>query len=240
MRAAKRRPVCEYVQVIMALCVLTGCGDRGVPLDKPAQKSTSTLDQVCAITADLVAFDPSRLNAETSLADLGADDLDLAELVVQLEDHFDIEISDDAVTNTLVVNGSRPDLKNVTMAKLASVIDDQKRSGGRRSPRSTEGLHQPEVRTEPAVHGTNDNPEVPQVKVYLNPLALLLAGAERQKGRPLTREEVLEVRNNAKFIMMSPEQAEKYYTAIDAKIDIYRIDPDHVWEEWQHIQDQVK
>ena len=44
--------------------------------------------------------------------------------------------------------------------------------------------------------------EKPLVKVYLNPLHMLLAGRERQKGSPLTREEVLEVRDNAASIMM--------------------------------------
>ena len=37
----------------------------------------------------------------------------------------------------------------------------------------------------------------PVVTVFLNPLVMLLAGRERQKGSPLTQDEVLEVRDSA-------------------------------------------
>ena len=79
-----------------------------------------------------------------------------------------------------------------------------------------------------------------QVKVYLNPLVMLLAGAEKQKGRPLTRDEVLQVRDTAVSVMMSPEQAKKFYESLDAQVPVHRMNPDRVWEEWQEIRNQVK
>lgn len=79
-----------------------------------------------------------------------------------------------------------------------------------------------------------------KVKVYLNPLVMLLEGAEQQKGTPLTREEVIQVRDNAGFVMMSPEQADKFYTSLDAQMPIHRIDPEQIWEEWQAIRDSRK
>ena len=79
-----------------------------------------------------------------------------------------------------------------------------------------------------------------QVKVFLNPLYVLLYGAEKQKGRPLTHEEVLDVRDKAAFVMMPPEQAQKFYKSLDAQVPIHRMNPDRVWEEWQEIRDQVK
>jgi hypothetical protein len=77
-----------------------------------------------------------------------------------------------------------------------------------------------------------------QIKVYLNPLVILLAGAEKQKGRPLTREEVLHVRDNAAFVMMSPEQAQKFYDTLDSQVPVHRLNPDRIWEEWQEIRGQ--
>lgn len=79
-----------------------------------------------------------------------------------------------------------------------------------------------------------------QVKVFLNPLVMLLAGAEKRKGRPLTREEVLAVRDSAAHIMMPPEQATKFYENLDSQVPVHRMNPDRVWEEWQEIRDKLQ
>jgi hypothetical protein len=79
-----------------------------------------------------------------------------------------------------------------------------------------------------------------QVKVFLNPLYMLLAGAEKQKGRPLTQDEVLAVRDSAVHIMMPPEQAKKFYESLDSQVRVYRMNPDRVWEEWQEIRDKLE
>ena len=108
--------------------------------------------------------------------------------------------------------------------------------------RATEKEGQPmhDVSKSPNSQPLPDASQPSQVKVFLNPLHMLLAGAEKQKGRPLTREEVLEIRDKAVFIMMSPEQAEKFYKSLDAKMPIGRMNPDHIWEEWQEIRGQPK
>jgi hypothetical protein len=79
-----------------------------------------------------------------------------------------------------------------------------------------------------------------QVKVFPNPLVMLLAGAEKQKGRPLTREEVLAVRDSAAHIMMPPAQAKKFYESLDSQVPVHRMNPDRVWEEWQEIRDKLE
>jgi hypothetical protein len=56
----------------------------------------------------------------------------------------------------------------------------------------------------------------PMLTVFLNPIARLLAGRERQKGSPLTEAEVLEVRDGAACTQMPLSQAEKFYAALDA------------------------
>ena len=78
------------------------------------------------------------------------------------------------------------------------------------------------------------------VLVFLNPLVMLLAGRERQKGAPLTREEVLAVRDSAKCMKLPRSAAEKFYATLDAQMPIPRIDPDRCWEEWQEIRQQLQ
>jgi hypothetical protein len=78
-----------------------------------------------------------------------------------------------------------------------------------------------------------------QVKVFLNPLIMVLAGRERYKGSPLTRDEVLAIRDTAQFVMMTPRQAQRFYADLDARVPVPRLDPDHVWEEWQEVRLQV-
>jgi acyl carrier protein len=54
------------------------------------------LDRVTKIVVDRLGIDESQVTLEASFKeDLGADSLDVVELVMELEDEFDMEISDD-------------------------------------------------------------------------------------------------------------------------------------------------
>lgn len=56
------------------------------------------LEKVKKIIADQLDFDVSEITAESSIADdLGADSLDVVDMVMTFEDEFGIEIPDDAV-----------------------------------------------------------------------------------------------------------------------------------------------
>jgi hypothetical protein len=79
----------------------------------------------------------------------------------------------------------------------------------------------------------------PMVTVFLNPLAMLLAARERQKGSPLTEAEVLEVRDGAVCTQMPLSQAERFYAALDAQMPIPRLDPERIWEQWQAMRDRL-
>lgn len=55
-----------------------------------------TLDRVKKIIVDRLGVDESKITLEASFKeDLGADSLDVVELVMELEDEFDMEISDE-------------------------------------------------------------------------------------------------------------------------------------------------
>jgi hypothetical protein len=80
----------------------------------------------------------------------------------------------------------------------------------------------------------------PKVVVFLNPLVMLLAGAERQKGSPLTEQEVLKVRDTAQCITMTVSQAKKFYASLDSQVRVPRLNPENIWEEWQAIRQRLR
>ena len=80
--------------------------------------------------------------------------------------------------------------------------------------------------------------EESEVLVFLNPLAMLLAAAEKNKGSALTKEEVLSIRDNAQCIKMPIAQAKKFYASLDAQFVYPRINPDSCWEEWQALRNE--
>lgn len=55
-----------------------------------------TLERVKKIVADHLGVDEANVNKDATFKeDLGADSLDVVELVMELEDEFDLEISDE-------------------------------------------------------------------------------------------------------------------------------------------------
>ena len=61
-------------------------------------------EKVKEIIVSTLKLDPSKVTLEASLEhDLGADSLDAVEVIMALEDEFDIEISDDASQNIKTV-----------------------------------------------------------------------------------------------------------------------------------------
>lgn len=57
---------------------------------------TTVLERVTKVVVDRLGVDESEVKLEASFReDLGADSLDVVELVMELEDEFDMEISDE-------------------------------------------------------------------------------------------------------------------------------------------------
>ncbi|MFH1873997.1 MAG: acyl carrier protein [Pseudomonadota bacterium] len=67
--------------------------------------SAESIDrQVCEIIADQLGLADEEIQLEATLkGDLGADSLDIIELVLALEESFDVEISEDQAQKFLVV-----------------------------------------------------------------------------------------------------------------------------------------
>lgn len=61
------------------------------------------LEKVKTIVADGLGVDAAELTAETSFKELGADSLDLMDLVMAFEDEFGVEIETDALAELTTV-----------------------------------------------------------------------------------------------------------------------------------------
>ncbi|MCH7496391.1 MAG: acyl carrier protein [Candidatus Marinimicrobia bacterium] len=57
---------------------------------------SSTFDKISEVVADKLGVEPAKITPEAKFVeDLGADSLDTVELIMQLEDEFNIEIPDE-------------------------------------------------------------------------------------------------------------------------------------------------
>lgn len=59
------------------------------------------LEKVSQIVAEKIDCDPSEITAETKFEELGIDSLDVTEIVMELEDEFNIELEMDTSLKTI-------------------------------------------------------------------------------------------------------------------------------------------
>ena len=71
-------------------------------------------ETVRKVLAEQLEVDPAMITMETDIIeDLGADSLDLVELVMSLEEHYDIVLTDDKTANVRTVGQVMQMLENV-------------------------------------------------------------------------------------------------------------------------------
>ena len=58
-----------------------------------------TLDKVCAIVNERFDIDQPALSAETTWEEIGADSIDLVDLISAVEEAFDVSIPDEEIEN---------------------------------------------------------------------------------------------------------------------------------------------
>jgi hypothetical protein len=68
--------------------------------------------------------------------------------------------------------------------------------------------------------------------VFMPPLVVLLAHDERAKGAPLTREEVLAIRDRGVCVMLRQSMA----IEIASQRGYDDINPESAWEDWQAVR----
>ena len=66
---------------------------------------TKTIDKVKSIIANQLSTEVEKLNEKTNIAEeLGADSVDLVEILMSLEDEFGISIADEAIPNIKTID----------------------------------------------------------------------------------------------------------------------------------------
>ncbi len=69
------------------------------------EKTAGTLEKIITIVSQHLGIEAGTINGESRFVeDLGADSLDLVDLVMELEDSFEIEISDNETSKFKTVN----------------------------------------------------------------------------------------------------------------------------------------
>jgi hypothetical protein len=72
----------------------------------------------------------------------------------------------------------------------------------------------------------------PLIPVFIPALVVILTHEERAKGSPLTREEVLAIRDRGVCMMLRQSAASE----MAAKRGYDDVDPESAWEEWQFVR----
>ena len=63
-----------------------------------------TFEKIVAITAKKLNVDSARVRGDVTLQDLGADSLDLVEIIMKIEEQFGIEVDDEAAEKLETLN----------------------------------------------------------------------------------------------------------------------------------------
>jgi hypothetical protein len=119
-----------------------------------------------------------------------------------------------------------------------SVSDHQPSLAQTRDATIREKVPQEQPRADPpaGLGSTGQAPKERLVPVFMPSLASLLLNREQKKGMPLTREEVLEIRDRATVVMVPESNA----LTIEERRGYQDIDPRRCWEEWQAVRPQLQ
>ncbi len=115
---------------LLAAIMTVWIGVSGCVRSRPAEQTTA--EQVRALAAKVLNKDPRQIDVTTPLATMGADELDVVELVMEVEDAFNVDIPDAALGDDV-----RDVTKTLTVEKLAEIVSKQLESTpGSRQPQS--------------------------------------------------------------------------------------------------------
>ncbi|XZE35647.1 acyl carrier protein [Pirellulaceae bacterium SH501] len=101
------------IAFLLVLIVVTGCG---VTRD-------DTTGATRQIVANLLGVNYSDVKPTTTLGELGCDDLDIVELIMEMEETFHISITDDEFESL----GTTKDWSSVTILQLADLARSKRR-----------------------------------------------------------------------------------------------------------------
>ncbi|CAM6048984.1 unnamed protein product [Sphagnum compactum] len=90
---------------------------RRHPLHISAAAAPETLEVVTEVIAGQLAIDVAQVQAESKFTDLGADSLDTVEIMMALEEKFDIQLDEDNAEKIVTVQHAADLIHDVVAAK---------------------------------------------------------------------------------------------------------------------------
>lgn len=120
-----------YLLVLLA----AGCNNSPAPMEFPtaAPAPPAQEDEEEFITRTLagqLGKRPDEFSPDETFRDLGADDLDLIELVMALEEKYQIAINDRAIETAAGASNPKEVINGLTVTKLAAVVREAPPSTG--------------------------------------------------------------------------------------------------------------
>lgn len=175
--------------------LLAGCGRNAI------------LPEIQQIAAAQLKKSPTEMNPKSTFAALGADDLDVVEITMAVEDKMGIAIQDHALAKAAGVSPDQNLAAQLTLETFTRVAAAApKESRPRRSTGPDDGtLRESQV----GPYGELSKRPNPNgyVLVFIPDFDVLLANMEQKLGRPMTAAERNELKARAAVIALPPAMA---------------------------------
>ncbi len=166
------------------------------------------LDSIQSIIAGQLGKPASEIDPDQTFAAIGADDLDLVEITMEVEDTFGIAIHDDSLVNAAHATTANALCSQLTVRTFAAVAEESPKQP---PPESISDIHDDAVLRKSQVGTFGDLSQLPNpgglVLVFIPSLEELTKIQEEHLGRKLDGSEVDKLRQNAAVIAIPKEMA---------------------------------
>ena len=203
----------------------------GVSMEAAASNNSKVISEkeICSIISQHLKIPTSQIDSKKNFAAIGADDLDLVEIIMTVEDAYGIEINDAALSKNSGTKQSEHLVNHLTINAFITVAATSKKQ-----PPFTNSDNKTE--TEPIVGTYIELSAIMLPKghviVFIPSLAAILMNLENQKGNPLTKEEVFNIRDKSVVVAL-PNTVAINMVKNRGYDD---INPRKCWLEWQHLR----
>nr|WP_075090394.1 phosphopantetheine-binding protein [Verrucomicrobium spinosum] len=184
------------------------------PSSPPAQSASTTdtpLSEVRAIIARQLGLRPENINPDSTFAALGADDLDVVEIVMATEEAFDVTIPDEALGPIKAPAGTPPLPARLTIGAFVATVSQAPKA--RFSSPKLDEPHDGTLRLA-QVGAYQDLSKLPNPRgyelVFVPELSALEAAAAKKLSQKLTEPERIALKNKAVVMAMPPADAAKF------------------------------
>jgi acyl carrier protein len=195
------------LNLLLIACVVAGCGTSQAP--EGTTPDSPMLGNIQSIISEQLGLKADDVNPQQTFAAVGADDLDLVEITMEVEDRFGIAISDDALVNAAGATDANSLCDHLTIKTFASVAE--------KSPKQPQ--NQPSLLAddgtlrESQVGAFGELSQLPNpnglVLVFIPSFEELTVMHEQRLGRKLDDADIATLRQKAAVIALPQEMAEK-------------------------------